>query len=102
MVNLRVTGRSEEATQKAAHRMGEIAHRIREENMPLYRGIDILGPSLAPLARLKDRFRFHCFLKGRSPRPLLAFAREILSRRKQFLPSTRVQLEVDVDPVQVL
>jgi primosomal protein N' (replication factor Y) len=102
MVNLRITGKSEEAAQKAARRMGELAHKIREENTPLYRGIEILGPALAPLARLRDRYRFHCFLKGKSPRTLLAFTREILARRKRFLPSTSVQLEVDVDPVQVL
>jgi len=102
MVNLRITGKSEEATQKAARRMGELAHEIREENTPLYWGIEILGPSLAPLARLRDRYRFHCFLKGKAPRTLLAFTREILARRKRFLPSTSVQLEVDVDPVQVL
>jgi primosomal protein N' (replication factor Y) len=102
MVNLRITGKSEETTQKAARRMGEIAQKVRDENPSLYRGIEILGPSLAPLARLRDRFRFHCFLKGRAPRTLLAFTREILSRRRRFLPSTSVQLEVDVDPVQVL
>ena len=82
--------------------MGDMAHKIREENTPLYRDIEILGPSLAPLARLRDRYRFHCFLKGRAPRTLLAFTREILARRKRFLTSTSVQLEVDVDPVQVL
>ena len=102
MVNLRITGKNEEATQKAAHRMGEIARRIREENAPLYGGIEILGPSPAPLARLRDRFRYHCFLKGRASRTVLAFTQEILSRQNKFLPSARVQIEVDVDPVQVL
>jgi primosomal protein N' (replication factor Y) len=102
MVNLRITGKSEEATQKAARRMGEVARTIQKENPTLYRPIEILGPSLAPLARLRDRFRYHCFLKGKAPRTLLSFTREILARRKKFLPSTRVQLEVDVDPVQVM
>jgi primosomal protein N' (replication factor Y) len=102
MVNLRLTGRNEEVTQTAAQRLGEIAHGIREANRGAYGGIEILGPSLAPLARLRDRFRFHCFLKGKGPRPLLAFSREVLAGRKRFMPSPGVQLEVDVDPVQVL
>ena len=102
MVNLRIMGKSEEATQKAARRMGELGHRIRKQNTSLYRGIEILGPSAAPLARLRDRYRFHCFLKGKAARTLLSFTREILAGRKRFLPSTGVQLEVDVDPVQVL
>jgi primosomal protein N' (replication factor Y) len=102
MVNLRVIGKNEEATQKAARRMGDMAREIREQNTALYRDIEILGPSPAPLARLRDRYRFHCFLKGKTPRTLLPFTRKILANRKKFLPSTSVQLEVDVDPVQVL
>lgn len=102
MVNLRITGAGEEITRKAAQRMGEIAQALRRENPRAYRDIEILGPSLAPLARLRDRFRFHCFLKGNAPRTLLAFTREILERRKRFLPSASVHLEVDVDPVQIL
>lgn len=102
MVNLRLTGKIEEATEKAARRMGEVAHLIQKERASQYRDIEILGPSPAPLARLKDRFRYHCFLKGKTSKALLSFTREILSRRKNFIPSPRVQLEVDVDPVQVL
>ncbi len=102
MVNLRITGRSEETTHEAARRMGDVARKIREENRSRYRGIEILGPSPAPLARLRDRFRYHCFFKGKAPRALLAFTREILARRASFLPSPRIQLEVDVDPIQVL
>jgi primosomal protein N' (replication factor Y) (superfamily II helicase) len=102
IVNLRLTGKDEQATQKAARRMGEIAQSVQQENASQYRAIEILGPSLAPLARLRDRFRYHCFLKGRAAKTVLSFAREIISRRKAFLPSTKVQLEVDVDPVQVL
>ncbi len=102
MINLRITGKSEETTQEAARRMGEFARRVQEENRSRYRGIEILGPSLAPLARLRDRFRYHCFFKGKAPRTLLAFTREVLAGRTRFLPSSRVQLEIDVDPVQVL
>jgi primosomal protein N' (replication factor Y) len=102
MVNLRLTGKGEDATQRAARRMGEVAQSIQAERSSPYKGIEILGPSPAPLAQLKDRFRYHCFLKGKTSKTVLAFTREILSRRKRFLPSTRVQLEVDVDPVQVL
>ncbi len=102
MVNLRITGRNEAAVQRAARRMAQIAHNIQKRNIRAYREIEILGPSTAPLARLRDRFRFHCFLKGNTSRTLLGFTREILSRRKEFLPSSRLLLEVDVDPIQVL
>ena len=102
MVNIRITGRNEEAVQRAARRMAQIARTIQNRSGRAYGAIEILGPSIAPLARLRDRFRFHCFLKGKTPGTLLAFTRELLARRKEFLPSSRLQLEVDVDPIQVL
>ncbi len=102
MVNLRITGTGEEAAREAARRMGETARAIREERDPVYRDIEMLGPSLAPLAKLRDRFRFHCFLKGKAPGPLHDFTREIIARRGKFLSSRSLHLEIDVDPVQVL
>ncbi len=102
MVNLRLTGRLEEATRKAASTLREVALSLQDRNPNRFRGIELLGPSPAPLTRLKDRFRFHFFLKGKRVHPLLAFTAEVLSRAREALPARSVSLEVDVDPVQVL
>ena len=64
--------------------------------------LEILGPSQAPLGKLRGRFRHHCFLKGTPPRLLLALAREVIGRSRSFLERNKVQLEVDVDPIQIL
>jgi len=102
MVNLRVSGADEETARSAAHRIGEVARSILDNRPADYPGIEILGPSQAPLGRLRGRFRHHCFLRGNPPRLLLAFTREIVSASKAAFSGGRVKLEGDVDPVQVL
>jgi len=102
MVNLRVSGLDEQKTSRAATRMGDLARSVLREDP--FRGgtLEILGPSQAPLGRLRGRFRHHCFLKGGPPRLLLALARQVTQQAKVFLQRNKIQLEVDVDPVQLL
>jgi len=58
----------------------------------------VLGPSPAPIARLRGRYRFHLLLKAQERadlrRSLLAIARAESDRR--------VRLVLDVDPVSML
>lgn len=62
--------------------------------------VELLGPAPAPIARLRDRFRFQLLLKGTSDAPLLEVARSI-AREAARLPSG-VTASVDVDPVSML
>ncbi len=102
MVNLRITGPEEELTQQAAHRIGALARSLLERNNSKYSNLEILGPSPAPLSRLRGRFRFHCFLKGAPSKLLLSFTKEIVSKCQPILLAGKLHLEIDVDPIQVL
>ncbi len=102
MVNLRITGSKEEPTQQAAYRIGALARSLLKANKSKYSNIEILGPSPAPLSRLRGRFRFHCFLKGAPSKLLLSFTKEILSKCQPILLPGKLNLEVDVDPIQML
>ena len=102
MVNLRLTGREEEKVKRTASRVGDTARSLLAEYPRRYPGIEVLGPSQAPLSRLRERFRYNCFVKGNPPRTLLTLTKEILGRSKPFLSGGKVNLEVDVDPIQVL
>jgi primosomal protein N' (replication factor Y) len=102
MVNLRLIGPVEEEVQGAAARMGQSARRILAANPSRYRDLEVLGPSQAPLARIRGRYRYHCFLKGNPARLLLAFTREVLSDCRDLISRGKVQLEIDVDPIQLL
>jgi primosomal protein N' (replication factor Y) len=68
--------------------------------LPARGAIELLGPAPAPIARLRDRFRFQLLLKSASEGPLLAAARSIL-REAARLPAG-VHASVDVNPVSML
>jgi len=61
-------------------------------------GVEVLGPTPAPLARLRNRFRFRFVLRAAERKPLrdalLAVARASLHRQ--------VRMAIDVDPVNML
>ena len=60
--------------------------------------IGVLGPAVAPLARLRGRHRAQIFLKGRARRAMQRAIRDALDAR----PDLRRRVTVDVDPVNVL
>jgi primosomal protein N' (replication factor Y) len=64
-------------------------------------GANMLGPAECPIGIIAGNHRRHLILRGRSMGPLHAAARIALSRYEQGRDS-RVYLEVDVDPVNVL
>ncbi len=102
MINLRVSGLDEGKTARAADRIGTAARAALGSGPFRGAAMEILGPSQAPLGKLRGRFRHHCFLKGTPPRLLLALAREVADRNKVFLDRNRILLEIDVDPIQIL
>jgi primosomal protein N' (replication factor Y) (superfamily II helicase) len=102
MINLRISGLDEQKTSRAAARLGASARETLRHDPFRDSALEILGPSQAPLGRLRGRYRHHCFLKGGPPRLLLALAREVAARGKTFLERERIQLEIDVDPIQML
>lgn len=89
---VRVDGTDERLTEAQCASLGAIAGRAAQ------RGTEVLGPSAAPLARLRNRWRFRIMLRGPSPAalraPLLAILRAGHDRR--------VRVAVDVDPINML
>ena len=58
----------------------------------------MLGPSEAPLSRLKGRTRWQLFLQSSQPRPLRALARAAVDAGGP----RGVRLSIDIDPVSML
>jgi primosomal protein N' (replication factor Y) len=65
-------------------------------------GVAVLGPSEAPLARLKGRTRWHMWLRARERRELRGFLRALVPAERAGGRSGRVRVTVDVDPVSAL
>ncbi len=81
-------------TQQSAERTAE---RLRE-HAP--RGVAVLGPAPAPLARLRGRYRWHILLRGKSGAALRKLAALATERRPPRAEGMR--LLVDVDPQNLL
>jgi primosomal protein N' (replication factor Y) (superfamily II helicase) len=63
-------------------------------------GVAVLGPSAAPLARLRNRYRFRVMLRANS-RAALRTTLEAIRPVLAALPRT-VRAQLDVDPVQLM
>jgi primosomal protein N' (replication factor Y) len=62
--------------------------------------VDVLGPSPAPLAKLRNRFRFRVMLRAKERGPLRRVLVQV-DRARDALPRT-MRSSVDVDPIQLL
>lgn len=61
--------------------------------------VAILGPSPAPLAKLKNRHRWQLFAKAWTNRDLQLFTETVLAKSKELALFRRVQLAIDRDPM---
>lgn len=100
LINFRLTGTSERRTEQAAEEMGSLGKSLLKRGYG--RGIEILGPSTAPFAKMRGRFRRQMMIKGKSPKLLHQFARELVARMEDCIKGKGVSLDIDVDPVFVL
>lgn len=69
---------------------------------PSSEGIAVLGPAPAPISRLEDRHRWRVLMRGPSPGPLHTLLGEGLAAFERLHQKSKVQLTVDVDPVDLL
>ena len=83
-----------------AEEMGRIGQSLLEKAHG--KDIEILGPSTAPFAKMRGKFRWQMLAKGKSPQLLHRFAKELSSRMDVLLKGKGVDLDIDVDPVFIL
>lgn len=81
----------------AARTAAKLADLVRHMKLP---ELDVLGPAVAPLAKLRNRHRYRFLLRAPSRGPVRAAAARVLAYVKE-LPRT-VNVVVDVDPFQLL
>lgn len=87
---------------KVEHAAKELASRalFLQSNYNEYSNIRILGPTPAPLFKLRSKFRYHIMIKCDSPALLKHFCNTLL-KKTDWLPSA-VQLTTDIDPIQLM
>jgi primosomal protein N' (replication factor Y) (superfamily II helicase) len=99
-INFRLVGNSETRTKGMAEEMGRIGQSLLKKGYG--KAIEILGPSPAPFAKMRGKFRWQMLTKGKSPPWLHQFAQELASRMEGPIKAKGVNLDIDVDPVFIL
>jgi primosomal protein N' (replication factor Y) len=99
-INFRLVGNSEKRTKAVAEEMGRIGQSLLKKRYG--KGIEILGPSSAPFAKMRGKYRWQMLAKGKSPQWLHQFAKELASRMEVQIKGKGVNLDIDVDPVFIL
>lgn len=102
LTKLLVTGPKEEMTQNAAQHLASLCRTIAAEFRQLERPIAILGPSPAPLLKLKRRYRWQLFAKAWTNADMQEFTAAILEQAKSSMHLRRIQVSVDRDPMTTL
>lgn len=76
---------------------------VLQQHMPAAPELMLLGPAEAPLAKIKDRYRWHVLLKAATSRTLHQWLQATVAVTKQDrAPLRGIRLSIDVDPVTFL
>jgi primosomal protein N' (replication factor Y) (superfamily II helicase) len=95
LVNLVVSGPTEQAVGRRAAELADwCASLIGKYELP----VTLLGPAPCPLARIKDRWRWHVLLKG----PSEALGRIVRYAATRLPRAGDVRIVIDRDPVSLL
>ncbi len=82
--------------ERAAEIVRDLSAGIRDMD---HKGIEILGPSPAPIERIKNLWRWHMILKGKNSRALRKTASLIIEKTGGIKD---MKISVDVDPINLL
>ncbi len=88
--------------EKARHTSSQLAQRAHflKDKYDGFRPVEVLGPAAAPIAKLRNQFRYHILFKCPQPKMLNEFVRRLIGDSKWIGPQVKVM--VDVDPQNLL
>src|SRR5690606_8057191 len=104
LVHALVSGPEEAATERAAAQLVALARRAAgSDDGAGSPAVEVLGPAPAPLARLRDRYRFQLLVKGRDEKAVHDAGRALARAAVALERETRaLRVTVDPHPVNML
>jgi primosomal protein N' (replication factor Y) len=93
LVNIRIEGPHLKDVEKVALHLGRLA---RQQGVDSHVGV--LGPAPAPIAKVRDHFRWQLLLKSADLKRLHALSANLIALKPAALGVSSVKLLVDVDP----
>jgi primosomal protein N' (replication factor Y) len=95
LANLVVSGETEAAVSREAARVGDWCRSLIEKfSLP----VEVMGPAPAPIAKIKDRWRWHVVLRGASEE----VGKVVRYAASRITGSGNVRVVIDRDPVSLL
>ncbi|NIS60521.1 MAG: primosomal protein N' [Proteobacteria bacterium] len=101
LINIRIEATSQNRAVKSSEEMGEWGRKLLKKRF-YGTGIEILGPSPAPLVKIKGKYRYQMLIKGTRVKPLHRFVEELVGETKKRWPVRGIGLTIDVDPISVM
>ncbi len=93
---VRLTGKDDEIVEEVSRRLaGALEHAAK----PL--GVEVMGPTPAPIARIRTRLRIQILLRAPGRGPLQRLVAEALPIISRLVPR-KVRADVDVDPIDMM
>ena len=99
MIAIRIQSLSLEKVKIVCHDLSQRAHAAKEK-FALYNDVEILGPAQAPLAKLRNQFRYHLIFKHPQSQLLNQFITTLLGDESWI--EKQVKVVVDIDPMNLL
>jgi len=93
LVNIRVEGSKAKEVEAVALHLGRLA---RQQSAACR--LEVLGPAPAPIAKVRDLFRWQLLLKGVDLKAMHALSARLMACKLSLLGGSSVKLQVDVDP----
>lgn len=101
LIQVTISGKDKGKTARWARRIGALCRQSIVENKT-GNAVEALGPVTAPLAKLKDRYRWHLLLKGTQVSHLHQTAERLRQAANREMAGKGVRLIIDVDPMSML
>lgn len=99
LASIRIQSPKIERVEDTCNLLTQRANALKSK-FEVFKDIEVLGPVAAPIAKLRNEFRYHVLLKSAQPKALNQFIRKLIGDSKWA--STSTKLIVDVDPLNLL
>jgi primosomal protein N' (replication factor Y) (superfamily II helicase) len=97
--SIRIQAPDLDKVKLTAEQLSERAHSIKDK-FAVFGSVEVLGPAAAPIAKLRNQFRYHLLLKSAQPKALNHFIQKLLGNSKWI--AKQVKVVVDIDPLNLL
>jgi primosomal protein N' (replication factor Y) (superfamily II helicase) len=96
---IRIKSNDKNIAERDAQQVLATAQKLQGKDAELNK-LELLGPTEAPLSKLKGQYRYHLLVKGESPQQVQRMCASI--SQVDSILSNKTKLQIDIDPLSLL